>query len=66
MALGSSLFWLVLVAVPSASFSCPEKCTCLQQGNIGSPSFKKIVDCNGKLGDLEGIPRNIPVDTTDL
>ena len=61
-----SLFWLILFVVPAPSLACPKKCLCSEQGNIGSSSYKKVVDCAGKLGDLDGVPWNIPVDATHL
>lgn len=60
------LWFSSLVVVPLSSLACPEKCLCSDQGNVGSPSYKKIVNCTGKLGDLEGFPSNIPLDATHL
>ena len=61
-----SLLWLVVFVVPSPSFACPKKCLCAEQGSKGSPSYKQVVDCAGKLGDSDGVPWNIPIETTDL
>ena len=57
---------VVVPVVPLSSLACPEKCLCSDQGNVGSPSYKKIVNCTGKLGDLNGFPSNIPLDATHL
>ncbi|XP_074622246.1 uncharacterized protein LOC141880636 [Acropora palmata] len=62
--------WLLrinfLVTVPLSCLACPEKCLCSEKGSIGSSSYKKIVNCTGKLGDLDGFPHNIPLDSTNL
>ena len=60
------LLWLVLILVPSPSLAqCPTNCQCSSQGSPESPSYKKIVDCSGKLGNLEIAP-DIPTDATHL
>ncbi|KAK2570207.1 Adhesion G protein-coupled receptor B3 [Acropora cervicornis] len=61
------LLWInFLVTVPLSCLACPEKCLCSEKGSIGSSSYKKIVNCTGKLGDLDGFPHNIPLDSTNL
>lgn len=60
------LLWLVVFIVPSPSFACPTKCLCTEQGSRGSADYKRIVDCAGRLGDLNSIPWDIPDDTTNL
>ena len=60
------LLWLVVFIVPSPSSACPTKCLCTEQGSSGSEDYKRIVDCAGKLGDLNSIPWDIPDDTTNL
>ena len=60
------LLWLILFVAPSTSLAqCPKNCGCSSQGSPGTPSYKKIVDCSGKLGNLEVAP-DIPTDVTHL
>ena len=60
------LLWLILFVAPSTTLAqCPQNCRCSSQGSPGSPSYKKIVDCSGKLGNLEVAP-DIPTDVTHL
>ena len=58
---------LVLFIAPSPSLAqCPNNCVCTTQGSAGSPSYKKVVDCSGRLGNLEVAPADVPTDATHL